>query len=50
MICVTTDPYMVWFPETHCVQKRGLPVLFQELEMKQISICMNAEMYPTIDH
>lgn len=50
MICVTTGPYMVWFRETHCVHKQELPVLFQELEMKQISICTNTERYPTTDH
>lgn len=50
MICVTKDPYMLWFPEMHCVHKRGLPVLFQELEMKQISICANTEMHLTTNH
>lgn len=38
MIGVTTDPYMVWFPGMHCGHKQGLPVLFQEVEMKQTSI------------
>ena len=50
MNCVTTDPYMVWFPGIHCGHKQGLPVLFQEVEMKQTSILANTEMYPANKH
>lgn len=38
MTCVTTDPYMVWFPGMHCGHKQGQPVPFQEMEVKQTSI------------
>lgn len=38
MICVSTDPYMVWFPGMHYGHQQELLVLFQEVEMIKTSI------------